>query len=269
MSSEKHSEPMNDNLSSNNARLSILSSSSQSPPPDGGLVALFQVIAGHLVAFNSLGYVNSFSLFQAYYTAALKQTPSIISWVGSIQRFFTLFIGTISGRAMDAGYYRHTAATGLRLQVLGVFMTSFITEYWQLLLAQGICQGLGNGLVFTPTVALVSTYFTKKRAVAISGMTSGTATGGIVFPVVARQLLNRIGFAWTVRVMGFIILVNAAMILALARPRTVPRKTGPLIELRAFLNPWYSLFGLGLLLALLGLYFGYYYVGSFTFLMAT
>ena len=58
---------------------------------------------------------------------------------------------------MDAGYYRHVASAGLGLQVLGVFMTSLVTNYWQLLLAQGICQGLGNGLVFTLTVALVST----------------------------------------------------------------------------------------------------------------
>lgn len=223
-------------------------------------MAWLQVIAGHLVAFNSWGYVNSFGLFQAYYATALNQSPSAISWVGSIQTFLTLFIGTFSGRAMDAGYYRHVAVAGLGLQVLGIFMTSISTEYWQLLLSQGICQGLGSGLVFTPTVALVSTYFVKRRALAISGMTSGTATGGVVFPIVARQLLDQVGFAWTVRTMGFIILANSAVILALARPRPFLRKSGPLIELGAFADPWYSFFGLGLLLALLGLYFAYYYV---------
>ncbi len=235
-----------------------------SPPvsaaPDGGLVAWSQVLAGHLVAFNSWGYVNSFGLFQAYYTTTLNQPPSKISWIGSIQIFLTLFIGTFAGRAMDAGFYRHVAFAGLALQVLGVFMTSLVTEYWQLLLAQGICQGLGNGLVFTPTVALVSTYFVKNRAVAISGMTSGTATGGIVFPVIARQLLAKVGFSWTIKTMGFVMLANAAIVVALARPRPSLCKTGPLIELAAFTDIWYSLFGLGLLLALLGLYFGYYYV---------
>lgn len=212
------------------------------------------------MAFNSWGYINSFGLFQAYYTTALNKSPSSISWVGSIQVFLTLFIGTFSGRALDAGFYRYVALAGLGLQVLAVFMTSLVTEYWQLILAQGICQGLGNGLVFTPTVALVSTYFVKRRAVAISCMTSGTATGGIIFPVVARQLLHRIGFSWTIRVMGFIILANSAVVLALARSRNPSRRTGPLVEFAAFADPWYSFFGLGLLLALLGLYFGYFYV---------
>lgn len=219
------------------------------------------------MAFNSWGYANSFGLFQAHYTTSLNETPSAISWVGSIQVFLTLFIGTFSGRAMDAGYYKHVASAGLGLQVLGVFMTSLVTRYWQLLLAQGICQGLGNGLVFTPTVALVSTYFLKKRAVAVSCMTSGTATGGIVFPVIARQLTDKVGFGWTIRVMGFIILANSIIILVLARTRGSPRSTGPLIELAAFADPWYSFFSLGLLLALLGLYFGYYYVSHSSLLI--
>ena len=141
-------------------------------------------------------------------------------------------------------------------------MTSLIERYWQLLLAQGICQGLGNGLVFPPTVALVSTYFRKRRAVAVSVMSTGTATGGIVFPVVARQLLGKLGFGWTIRVMGFIMLANAAVVVALIRVRDSPCKTGPLLELAAFADPWYSFFGLGLLLALLGLYFAYYYVSK-------
>ena len=156
------------------------------PPPDGGLLAWSQVLAGHLVAFNSWGYVNSFGLFQAYYSTSLRKSPATISWVGGIQIFLMMFIGTFSGRALDAGYYYAVAVPGLGLQVLSTFMTSLATEYWQLLIAQGICQGIGSGLAFTPTMALVSTYFTTKRAFAVSGMSSGTATGGVVFPIIAR-----------------------------------------------------------------------------------
>ena len=186
------------------------------------------------MAFNSWGYVNSLGIFQAYYETTLNQPPSAISWIGCIQIFLTLFIGTFSGRALDAGYYIQVVSTGLGLQILGIFMTSIVKKYWQLLLAQGICQGLGNGLAFTPTVALVSIYFVNRRAVAVSFMTSGTATVGIVFPLVARQLLNKVGFAWTTRTMGFIMLVNSAIIIALARVRQSSGSRGPLIEFAAF-----------------------------------
>ena len=229
-------------------------------PPDGGILAWSQVLGGHLVAFNSWGYVNSFGLFQDYYTASLGETPSTISWVGGTQICLMMLIGTFSGRALDAGYYRYIALAGLSLQVIGVFATSFITQYWQLLLAQGICQGIGSGLVFTPTMAVVSTYFSRRRAVAVCGMSSGTSTGGVVFPLIARQLLGRIGIGWTVRIMGFVFLFNAAVALALVRPRNIPRTKGPLVEFRSFLDPWFSLFSLGMFLVVLGLYFPYYYV---------
>ena len=229
-------------------------------PPDGGLLAWSQVLAGHLVAFNSWGYVNSFGFFQAYYTSSLKQSPATISWVGGIQIFLMMFIGTFSGRALDAGYYYYVAVPGLALQILGIFMTSLINTYWQLVIAQGICQGLGSGLAFTPTMALVSTYFTTKRAIAVCGMSSGTATGGVIFPIIARQLLHRVGIGWTIRIMGFVFLANAAIALVLIRPTPMSRKKGPLVELKSFLDPWYSLFSLGMLLVVLGLYFTYYYV---------
>ncbi|KAL9055318.1 MAG: hypothetical protein Q9162_003625 [Coniocarpon cinnabarinum] len=229
-------------------------------PPDGGLRAWSQVLGGHLVALNSWGYVNSFGVFQAYYTVSMAVPPSKISWIGGLQILLMMLIGTLSGRALDAGYYHYVAIPGLAIQTLGVFMTSLVSNYWQLLIAQGICQGIGSGLAFTPTMALVSTYFSRKRALAVCGMSSGTATGGVIFPIIARQLLGRVGIGWTVRIMGFVFMANTACALALIRPRPMSRKQGPLIELRSFRDPWYSLFSLGMLFVVLGLYFVYYYV---------
>ena len=230
------------------------------PAPDGGILAWSQVLAGHLVAFNSWGYVNSFGLFQVYYSSSLNQSQATISWIGGTQIFLMMFVGTFSGRALDAGYYYHVVVPGLALQVLGVFLTSVASQYWQLLITQGICQGIGSGLAFTPTMALVSTYFTSKRALAVCGMSSGTATGGVVFPLIARQLLTHVGIGWTVRIMGFVFLANAALALALIRPTPMNRKSGPLVEFRSFMDPWYALFSFGMLLVVLGLYFVYYYV---------
>ena len=51
------------------------------PPPDGGLLAWTQVLMGHLIVFNTWGYINSFGVFQTYYVATLGHPPSDISWV--------------------------------------------------------------------------------------------------------------------------------------------------------------------------------------------
>lgn len=206
--------------------------------------------------------MNSFGIFQAYYVRALSESPSNISWVGSLEIFLVYFLGTFSGRAMDGGYLRLTLAVGLFLNVFGVFMTSLSTSYWQLLLAQGICSGIGNGLLFCPIIALISTYFSKRRALAISVQASGAATGGMVFPAIAQSLLTRIGFPWTVRVMAFVMLFNAALIMALVRERRdLPRTAGrPLVDLVAFKELPYTLFTIGTFLTLWGVYYAYYYV---------
>ena len=81
-----------------------------------------------------------------------------------------------------------------------------------------------------------------------------------MFPLIARQLLDRLEIGWTVRIVGFLFLFNLAVVLALVKPRNTSRKEGPLVEFRTFLDPWYSLFSLVMFLVVLGLYFAYYYV---------
>ncbi|KPM44878.1 hypothetical protein AK830_g1573 [Neonectria ditissima] len=234
-----------------------------SEPPDGGLRAWLQVVAGHLVVFNSWGYTISFGIFQPHYETSMGLPPSTVSWVGSVQICLIFLVGTFSGRAFDAGHYRLALVAGLTLQVLGIFMTSIATAYWQLLLAQGLCQGLGSGIVFAPTVANVSTYFTSKRTLAISSAACGGTTGGIVFPLIAQQLLPRIGFQWTVRVMGLVVLATSAVILSLARTRLPPRKAGPIVEFAAFKERTYLLFAVSMFFTLWATYYAYYYARTY------
>ena len=233
------------------------------PPPDGGLAAWTQALMAHLIVFVTWGYINSFGVFQTYYVTRLGHPPSDISWVGSVQIFLLFFIGTFSGRATDHGLFRVTLLCGSILQLVGVFMTSLGTKYWQLFLAQGICTGLGNGLVFCPALALLSTYFSTKRSLAIGIAASGSATGGLVFPVIVQQLLPKIGYAWTVRVIGFIMLAIMVVTLTFTKPRLPPRSSGPLVEWAAFKELPYTLFSIGMFLNFWGLYFAFYYIGSF------
>lgn len=242
------------------------------PPPDGGLHAWLQVLVGHLTVFNSFGQINSFGIYQSHYTSTLALSPSTISWIGSLQILLIYGVGALSGRALDAGHFRPTLALGLALQVLGTFATSAAEgAYWRLLLAQGVCQGLGMGLAFCPAVANAATYFARRRVVAISCVACGGATGGMVFPAIAQTLLGRVGFAWTVRVIGFVVLFNAAVILALARTRgqrvAVVGDGGgaPLIDWAAFRETPYLLYCVSMFFAFWGIWLAYYYVSLILF----
>ena len=246
-------------LSKTTSRISV----DPGPPPDGGLDGWTQALMTHLVILNTWGYISSFGVFQTYYVEALHHPPSDISWIGSLQIFLLFFVGAFSGRATDYGLFRPTLFLGSLLQLIGVFMTSLSTKYWQILLAQGICTGLGNGLVFCPSLSLLSTYFSKKRSLAIGIGASGTAPGGLIFPVIVQQLLPKIGFAWSVRVIGFVMLALQAVTLAFHKPRLPPRKTGAIVEWKAFTELPYTLFTIGMFLVFWGIYFAFYYIGSF------
>lgn len=147
------------------------------PPPDGGLNAWTQVAMGWLIIFVTWGYVNSFGSFQAYYTEVLPQSPSTISWIGSIQVFLTFFIGAFSGRLLDAGLFVPTLFVGGVLQLLGIFMMSLSTKWWQLLLSQGVLTGIGGGIFFCPSMGLIATYFSSHRALAVGIVTTGNSVG--------------------------------------------------------------------------------------------
>ena len=235
------------------------------PAPDGGFKAWTQVAMAWLVIATTWGYLNSFAVFQTYYTNVLGESQSTISWVGSMQAFVIFVMSAFSGRALDAGLFVPTLLVGGTIQLVGIFMNSLCRNFWQLLLAQGLCVGLGSGIIFCPSLGLVTTYFTKKRGIAVAIVTTGNSFGGTVYPIIVRQLLPKVGFPWTVRIIGFINLACLAMALAFMRPRIPPRKSGPLVEWQAFQEVPYVCAVAGFTLVFGAMFFTYYYVSSYGF----
>lgn len=215
-----------------------------------------------LVIVTTWGYLNSFGVFQTYYTTALGESQSTVSWVGSVQLWLILFSSGASGRLLDAGLFIPTFFVGSVLQLIGIFMQSLCKNFWQLLLTQGVCVGLGSGIIFCPALGLVTTYFVKRRGLAMAICTTGNSIGGVIYPIMVRQLLPKIGFAWTVRVIGFINLVCLALGLAFMRPRLPPRKSGPLVEWQAFREIPYLCAVIGFSMVFGALFFVYYYVSA-------
>lgn len=158
------------------------------PLPDGGTLAWLQVLAGHLTNALTWGYSASFGVYQLHYTTTLNLRQSQVAWIGSVQIFLTFFVGTLSGRSADVGYAQYTALLGSTLLVFGTFMTSLATTYCQIFLAQGLCTGLGIGILYLPAVAVIGTYFSKNKAMALATSACGSGNGSIVFPLIVQLL---------------------------------------------------------------------------------
>lgn len=195
-------------------------------PPDGGLEAWLQVLGSAVILVATWGLINSFGVFQAFYeTTLLKdRSPSDISWIGSIQAALLLFTGVISGPLYDAGHFRLLVRVGLLMIVFGMFMTSLCTEYYQFLLAQGFCVGLGMGIIFLPSAAILSQYFLRHRALVLGLASAGSPVAGILFPIIFSNLEPRIGFGWTTRIMAFIILALSVVPIVFMHTRLPPTR---------------------------------------------
>lgn len=104
---------------------------------------------------------------------------------------------------------------GAVLSTFGAFMLSICSKYWQIFLTQGLCIGLGCGLLFVPSMALVSRSFQKNRSIAVGLTTCGAPIGGIMYTVLFEATIKKLEFAWTARVLGFFMLGSYACALPL------------------------------------------------------
>lgn len=200
-------------------------------PPNGGWEVWSQVLGGNIVTFFVWGFITSFGMFQAYYTANRISSPSNVSWIGSLMLFFLMLVPLWSGSASDAGHFKVVLRVGALLWVVGIFTTSVCHEYWQFLLAQGVCIGVANGLLFVPTMSVVSTYFDpSRRSLAIGLVLCGSATGGMIFPIMLNRLFGIVGFGWAVRIFGFMALGLLVLAERLLKKRLPPKDSAKLFE---------------------------------------
>ncbi|QGA21467.1 hypothetical protein EYB26_009178 [Talaromyces marneffei] len=161
-------------------------------------------------AFCSVGFINAFGVFQAYYSETLlsNKSNSDIGWIGAINNFF-LFAGSlVTGRILDMFGAVVMLWLGSTTTVFSIMMISICKEYWQFILAQGVLLGVGNTLLVCPAIALVGQSFKKKLAFALGVTIAGSSLGGVIWPVVVHALLQKpsIGFGWTLRIAGFIMI---------------------------------------------------------------
>ncbi|KAJ9357879.1 hypothetical protein DTO027B9_2806 [Paecilomyces variotii] len=225
------------------------------PVFDTGLISWLQVLGSWFCFFNSWGIINTFGVFQTYYEQALpNQTADDIAWIGSIQSFLLMLIGVITGPLFDAGYLKALLTCGTLALSFGLMMTSISTQYWHLMLAQGVCVGLAAGCLFVPSVAVLPQYFKQKRGLANGLAASGSSIGGVIYPIMFHKLQQEIGCPWATRVLGFVALGTCCISLSLLRMRFMPTEKRALIQLSAFKEVHYVLFCVAMFLGFLGFY---------------
>ncbi|KAB8229637.1 MCT family MFS transporter [Aspergillus alliaceus] len=197
-------------------------------PPDGGALAWSVVIGAWCTSFCSFGWLNSVGIFQEYYQRnLLKQySASTISWIPSLQVFFMLASAPPIGFLYDRYGPRYIVFVGTFLHVFGLMMTSISKEYYQILLSQGVCSAIGAAAIFQPALSSVSGWFDTKRATAFGILSTGSSTGGVIFPIMVTHLIDQVGYGWAMRIAAFIILFLLVIANLTVKTRLPPQPQG-------------------------------------------
>lgn len=104
--------------------------------------------------------------------------------------------------------------------VFSIMMASLCHKFYQFLLAQAVSMGMFMSLLVAPSVAIVGQYIKVKRGAAMGIVIAGSSLGGVVWPIVINVLLkdDSVGFGWTMRIVGFIMIPLLAIACICCRP---------------------------------------------------
>ncbi|KAM6519785.1 hypothetical protein FALCPG4_013372 [Fusarium falciforme] len=233
--------------------------------PDGGLQAWLVAAGGACIFFSCLGFANSFGVLQEYYmTHQLRgESADKVAWIGSMSTFIQFAAGAIGGPMFDRFGARVIRPAAL-CYIFATMMTSLCTKYWQFMLAQGVLMGVAMAFMQLPAFAAVSQYFDKKRAAAFGVVVSGSSIGGVVFPIALSKMLNdsSIGFGWSVRIMGFVMIPLMGFSCLTVKPRLPPRTTSFFIA-EAFKNTRYLLLISSLFFMFLGMFTPLFFIPTY------
>lgn len=162
---------------------------------------------------------------------------------------------------------------GGALVVLGLLFTSLSGEftrphrpvYYQVVLSQGALSGIGMSLLLVPSTAIVPTYFTQSRALAVGIANTGASLGGIVYPILTRRLLASVGFSWAIRTTALVVLLTTGVAGLLVRQRadlTQSPAKRKLYRFNCLKEPTYALFVAGIFFSFAGIYIPYFYISA-------
>lgn len=117
-----------------------------SDPPEGGVKGWLTVFAVFLTSFMAFGVGNVWGIFQNAYTTLPDSRFKDVSvfklgFVGGCSVGFAFAIGPFSNILVGRFGVHVPVMMGVLLMTLALELASIATEYWQLLLSQGIMFG--------------------------------------------------------------------------------------------------------------------------------
>jgi MFS family permease len=177
------------------------------------------------VAFVSMfvvfGVAYSFGAFFAPMAAEFGAGSGATSLVFSITAFAYFMLGSVSGRAVDRFGPRPVLVVGGLAMGTGLALTAGVDRLWLGYVTYGLGVGIGVACGYVPMVAVVGSWFVRRRGAALGVAVAGIGLGTLAVAPLAAELIERHGWRTTYLLFGVAsaVLLGICALLATPPPR--------------------------------------------------
>ena len=204
--------------------------------PDRGLRAWSVVFGSFMTLVCTYGVMATVGVLQSHWEEnQLKSySSSSIAWISSVFTFLNLFLGVQVGPIFDRYGPRWIMLGGSVIYTLSMFLLGSCQVYYQFLLCLGVMGGASSACISTPSMASLSHWFHDRRGLATGIAMVGASAGGIMFPLILKTTLDRLGWGWAIRIIGFMFIFFLGIGNLCVRGRFPIKKRTAAIDLQCF-----------------------------------
>ena len=195
----------------------------------GGIYYGWVVVAAFIVLYGTVfGMYSSFGVFFKPLSAELELSRTVASVAPSLALLFQYISALFWGLWADRWGARGVIVICGVVTGFGWFLGATAHSVWQLYLFFGFLVGVGIGAPPPALAGLTSRWFDKRRGLALGIGLGGVGGGILLFPPLARFLIDAFGWREAFQAFAFIswgVVISAALLLRepSRRTRSIPR----------------------------------------------
>jgi MFS family permease len=162
------------------------------------------------------GVSYSFAAFFESFAAEFAAQRADVALVFGLSGLIYFVLGAGAGMLADRFGPRVVCCAGMLCIAGGLFATSLAHSMAAVYLSYGVGIGVGIALVYTPAIASVQPWFTRRRGLAAGIASAGIGAGTLVVPLLATSAIAAVQWRDALRLLALGVLVlglGAAMLL--------------------------------------------------------
>ena len=150
---------------------------------------------------------QSYGVYLSYYLSNSvfpSASPLDYAFIGGLTFAFAFAMAPVAMRLCRLLDFRIPMLVGVFCQAGGFVAASLARRIWELYLSQGVLVGVGVGLVYIPSLPVISHWFGRHRSLANGIAAAGSGIGGLGMSFAMQAMIQNLGVGWALRITGLI-----------------------------------------------------------------